>query len=256
MPDLSRQSATPTAHFITDRSEATLANEIVLGTGVIMAGAVGARPAFGTAGRLYFATDVNGGELQRDSGAAWVKVAEDETHVSSHALGGADSLSEFIDRIVATTTVVNTNVETDLYRKTILANTLGANGGMRFTAWGDALNNAGGAQSQRFRLKLGATTLFDSGVIAIGVAATRGWWRISGFIVNANATNAQRAYCWIDQSGLGGVFQAPTVFMHGYTTSAIDTTANADLALTVQLSGINAALDTRLHVAWLESMTP
>lgn len=38
-------------------------------------GLLGARPVAGTAGRFYFATDVNGGTLYADTGAAWTQLA-------------------------------------------------------------------------------------------------------------------------------------------------------------------------------------
>lgn len=41
----------------------------------ITQGTLSARPAAGTAGRLYFATDANGGTLYFDSGATWVQIA-------------------------------------------------------------------------------------------------------------------------------------------------------------------------------------
>ncbi len=47
----------------------------------IGSGTNAARPAFGNAGRLYFSTDINGGTLYRDSGAAWVQVALGVTEV-------------------------------------------------------------------------------------------------------------------------------------------------------------------------------
>lgn len=44
---------------------------LVLGTQVVMAGALAARPGAGLPGRLYLATDEAGGTLYRDSGTAW-----------------------------------------------------------------------------------------------------------------------------------------------------------------------------------------
>lgn len=69
MPDLITRKAIPTATYITTQSEAALSGEVVLGTGVIMQGVAGSRPAAGTAGRLYYSTDT--GVLERDTGAAW-----------------------------------------------------------------------------------------------------------------------------------------------------------------------------------------
>lgn len=63
------------ASFVTTASESGLSAEKVLGTAVIMSGTLAARPAAGTAGRLYFATDVNSGTLYRDNGSTWDQIA-------------------------------------------------------------------------------------------------------------------------------------------------------------------------------------
>lgn len=61
--------------YVTTAAESGLTNEKVLGTAVIMAGTLAARPAAGTSGRLYLATDTNGGTLYRDNGSSWVACA-------------------------------------------------------------------------------------------------------------------------------------------------------------------------------------
>lgn len=67
-------AAPDSATYVTMAAEAGLSAEAVLGTAVIMAGTLAARPAAATAGRLYFATDDNGGTLYRDTGAAWTQI--------------------------------------------------------------------------------------------------------------------------------------------------------------------------------------
>jgi trimeric autotransporter adhesin len=66
-------AAPSTGTYVTTAAESGLSAEKVLGTTVIASGTLGARPAAGTAGYLYLATDVNGGTLYRDTGAAWVE---------------------------------------------------------------------------------------------------------------------------------------------------------------------------------------
>lgn len=58
---------------------------------VIQRGALASRPAAGTAGRLYHATDVAGGTLYRDSGSAWeaVALANPMTAAGDIVIGGA-----------------------------------------------------------------------------------------------------------------------------------------------------------------------
>lgn len=78
------------AQYITAAADATLTNELVLGSAVIMSGVLGSRPAFGTAGRLYYATDDNGGTFYRDTGSAWQQIGPATTHsLTSHSLSGA-----------------------------------------------------------------------------------------------------------------------------------------------------------------------
>ena len=70
---LSGDDAPVDATYVVTSANATLTAELVLGTDVIMAGTAAARPAAGTAGRLYYSTDTL--ILERDTAAAWVIVA-------------------------------------------------------------------------------------------------------------------------------------------------------------------------------------
>jgi hypothetical protein len=81
------------ASYVVTAADADLTNEKVLGTDVVMRGTLAARPAASLNGRRYFATDDAGGTDYRDTGAAWEKVGESETHASSHNPGGADALN-------------------------------------------------------------------------------------------------------------------------------------------------------------------
>ena len=73
---LSGTDAPVDATYVVTSANAELTAELVLGTDVIMAGTAAARPAAGTAGRLYFSTDTN--NLERDNGVAWVEIATDD----------------------------------------------------------------------------------------------------------------------------------------------------------------------------------
>jgi len=59
--------------FVTGAASAMLSAELVLGTAVIMRGDLDDRPAAGTAGRIYIASDL--GLVYRDNGASWDEVA-------------------------------------------------------------------------------------------------------------------------------------------------------------------------------------
>jgi hypothetical protein len=67
---------TITPAVILEAADANAPNAKTLAT-EINAGTLGARPAAAVAGRLYLATDTNGGTLYRDTGAAWVQAAGD-----------------------------------------------------------------------------------------------------------------------------------------------------------------------------------
>jgi len=66
---LSGTDAPVDATYVVTSANAELTAELVLGTDVIMRGTAAARPAAGTAGRLYFSTDTL--VLERDDGATW-----------------------------------------------------------------------------------------------------------------------------------------------------------------------------------------
>ncbi len=57
--------------FVVTAADATLTNEKVLGTAVLMRGTMAARPAAGTEGRFYASTDETPNTLYRDNGASW-----------------------------------------------------------------------------------------------------------------------------------------------------------------------------------------
>jgi hypothetical protein len=69
------------ASYVTLAAEGKLAGEAVLGSAVVMSGLLAARPAFGTAGRLYLGTDTD--LVYRDTGGAWETFA-------TRAGGGSD----------------------------------------------------------------------------------------------------------------------------------------------------------------------
>lgn len=77
------------ATYVTLSSNGTLSAEAVLGTAVVMAGTTAARPAAGTAGRVYFATDDDGGTLFRDNGSSWVQIAGGLTEYLTTAAAAA-----------------------------------------------------------------------------------------------------------------------------------------------------------------------
>ena len=93
--------------------------------------------------------------------------------------------------------VVNTVTETDLLNGeiTVGAAAMGSNGMLRLTASGDLINNTGANQAlMRLKVKLGATTIFDTNALPAAswaASASRWGWRIGVEIMNLGATNSQ-----------------------------------------------------------------
>jgi hypothetical protein len=91
--------------------------------------------------------------------------------------------------------VVNTLAKTDLLNGeiTIPANSMSAQGAIRFWMNGDYINNTASGQTLTLELKLGATVLWDSGVSGyIATSPTTRAWYCEGLIQALNSTSAQR----------------------------------------------------------------
>lgn len=194
----------------------------------------------------------------------------------------AGSASPVIARKTTAKVVNNTTTETDLLNGevTVAANAIGANGTVRLTAWGDGLYGSG-SSLPRLKLKLGATTLLDTGVLgASGTGAHRDDWRVDAIIQNRGAANAQSAQLTLagsyDYPGnglvtyalLGGFAvgsgsnviwgnmtsgsQGARWGASGYGTGAVDTTGAQALALTVTLPTASASYEMQLVGAIVE----
>jgi hypothetical protein len=68
--------APATANYLTGSAQSDLTSELVLGTGVIMRGATGSRPAASLAGLLFI--DTTTGLIYRDNSATWDEIARAE----------------------------------------------------------------------------------------------------------------------------------------------------------------------------------
>jgi hypothetical protein len=178
-----------------------------------------------------------------------------------------------------TAKTVNTTVsETDLLNGeiTIGAGVLGTTGVAELTAFGDFLNDSGSNQVfPRWKLKLGGTTLVDSGTIGAtwGTAATRLPWRLSVEICNLGAANSQAVYVAMRGSATnGGAVTAHGVLttgegtyfvgydssftlnrdlmtIDGFNTAAVDTSAAKLLEFTVTLPVSSANVEAKLYSA-------
>jgi hypothetical protein len=169
--------------------------------------------------------------------------------------------------------VVNTITETDLLNGevTIDAGAMSTNRMLRLTALGDWINNTGAAvATPRLKLKLGATTLLDTNVMAAGwaAAADRRGWRIVAEIANLGAANSQiaelnilgyigvaatAAAAFTTGEGVTSITLGSSLFQaYAVSSGAVDTTAAQALALTVTLATANALEDMKLSYAVVE----
>lgn len=188
----------------------------------------------------------------------------------------------------ATVKTVNTTVTaTDLLNGeiTIAAGTLPATGIIKFHAWGDWLQNSGGASAPpRFQLVIGGTTLIDTGAPASPVTqnAARSAWVVEVIIAAANATNAQTILWrhWLASGAVAynaaatttivafttGVGSYTSLPSHantsnsdggqwqgiGYNTGAKDMTASQAFVLNVINGSASASYETKLTGALLD----
>lgn len=209
--------------------------------------------------RVTAPVGIAAGEAMVWNGSAWVR-----SSVTQITANGVAGVVKSPSRKATTKSVVNSTAETDLLNGeiSVAAGALGSTGILRLTAWGNALFFTGGTVGlPRFKLKLGATTLFDTNTVAalIGSANSAVPWRVVAEIANT-ATNAQNsnfalrlgtvngaAGSTFFTTGFGIYLQPAAVGGVGITTAdgesfgtAVDTTVSNALALTCQLSSANA----------------
>jgi hypothetical protein len=166
--------APTTAEYVVFVADATLSAEKVLGTDVIMAGVVGSRPAFGTAGRLYYATDE--GILYRDSGSAWVKIgASDHADLDNLTAGNPHTQYRLTATALITTDLADDavtyakiqNVATD---RLLGRDTAGSGDAEELTV-GGGVEFTGSGGIQRSALTGDVTAAAGSGATAIAADA-------------------------------------------------------------------------------------
>lgn len=159
---------------------------------------------------------------------------------------------------------------------TIAAGVMGATGILRFTAYGNWLQNSGGAASQpRFQLLLGGTTILDTGGSGANIssAATRSSWRLTAHIINATSASQTADLQLVLGSNLGtgaaihnaftvgvGEYQSVynatnsfTFIAQGSNEGLTVNTANAcALVLNVFNGSASATYETKLSSAYVE----
>jgi hypothetical protein len=151
--------------------------------------------------------------------------------------------------------VVNTVTETDLFSYSLPGGTLAAGDSLALMVDLSWLNNSAGSVTFRWRLKFGATTLFDSAATTFTTSASRNRGKFLIDII-AGSTTAQI----VDGLIVGTRGASPGVIITSGTgltagdlkgTGAEDTSTAKTLKLTIEHGTAAATVDTTLHSAKL-----
>lgn len=150
------------------------------------------------------------------------------------------SLPEVLARDVTVNTVTNTAAETTVFAATVPGGTLTTVRGLRIRMIAKYFNSSTFDRSFAVRVKYGATTFltFDPQSVPSNLSNSRHIYMV-GEISAANATNAQRASGFqvlgaAVADGASGV--AHSTYVSGHAALAIDSSANRDIEVSVQLS--------------------
>lgn len=170
-------------------------------------------------------------------------------------------VSSTVYRKYTTTSLANSSSPADLFNSeiTIGANVMTATGSARIRASGSYLNNTAGGVSETIRLKLGGTTLWDSGAFNVTQHAQARALHLDIWIQALNATNAQRAGGEVQLStngtattgfGVGATGGHPIV-MQGIA-STIDMTSARSLVFEWQHASASASISAQIDWAIIE----
>lgn len=157
-------------------------------------------------------------------------------------IGGVETLSGISLRnlTVNTTTVGNVGTgEDDLRTYSVPAATLAVNGD--HLVWEAAGTFAGTANDKRVKVKFGATTMFDTGVLAITAA---GDWQVNGLIIRTGAATQKNVARW---SCTDAALSTAT----DYTTAAETLSGAVTLKLTGEATANNDIVQELLIVRLL-----
>ncbi len=157
--------------------------------------------------------------------------------------------------------IVNTAVETTLFSHVISAGEMTVNSALRFTLWGDLLNNTGVQKFGNMRIKLGGTNVLAGTWGGVNPLATRYRHRLDAVIGTGNTLSAQTAWGTNVIGGSGytdGAWDgfAITKDMKGHNFAlAIDLSIQQTFEVTFQHQDANANESYRKYFAMLELLT-
>lgn len=149
------------------------------------------RPAFGNAGRLFFASD-QPYTIELDIGTAWVVI-------------GARSTVRVLDANHTVVTWGNTAAQQVLYTYTIPAGNLAVGGGFRLTIGGGLVNNSGVNRTIVYTLAVGGLTQSSNAITMSAGAWSREWGADFNLIIR-DANEGEVSGRFIMGSASGGNF--------------------------------------------------
>jgi hypothetical protein len=167
-----------------------------------------------------------------------------------------------LSRLTTPVDVVNTLTETTLFTYTVPAGAMSTNRRLRLELGGDYLNDSAGtlATSETLRIKFGGTTIWEDAGKLHAKSSNRKPWFMRVNITNLGAANLQGLGGTImlggspSTTGIGeyGDDEIDANTAIGNTGLAIDTTATAVLAVTVQHGVQDVNVSYRVNAGTLE----
>lgn len=136
----------------------------------------------------------------------------------------------------ATVTVNNTTTETPVWSVTVPGGTLGADGMIRVALDGGVLNNSGGTQILRIRMKYGSTTVLDISTAAMAASLSRRPIHFEARLFAKGAVGAQEAGGSFDLGNAAGTAGITTAIGSTYIAehdTGISENSDADLVLEI-----------------------
>jgi len=141
--------------------------------------------------------------------------------------------------------VANNTTENTVFTTTITGNLLSSTGAIRFRTPFQFNGSSSVAETWTVRMKYGGSTIqtisvtMPQGGANVGVMAGT----LEGWIVNSGATNTQNVGFYVVGGTTGhisnNIYTCPAAYSATDTTSAIDTTSNQTLTMTIQKSAAN-----------------
>ncbi len=159
-----------------------------------------------------------------------------------------------------------TAAETDLLNYSVLGNSMGANGFIKFKISGYILQNQVTGTTYTFKVKFGGTTMYSGVSNSIAQSAVKQPFRIEGELYNENATNAQGLSATIilndtaaTTTGIGDIGDDEGVINAGFSSEGADTTKDTTtdqtFQVTVTMSVSNAATHTVVKHKYVQLST-